>query len=171
MKALAFPGEALRERREELGLSLQEVHEQIHVPMLHIAALERGDIAALPAPAYTTGFITSYCECLGIPPYRFIDRYHLMLDAMEVAARSRAQAPAPSYSRGFALPVLPVLPARRPAWVAEALTWGAVCGVLLLAWITYTVVLKPAPAEDNRIEAGTIEIEMPEYHFLEEHQP
>lgn len=166
MKSLAFPGEALRERRVELGLSLQEVHEQIHVPLQHIVAMENGDVRALPVPAYTTGFIVSYCECLGLAPYRFLDRYQMMLDEPETSTRQQAKPVA--VSRTF---TLPALPNHRPPWMADAITWGAICGIVLLGWMTYSVVLKPAAQEESRIEAGTMEIEMPEFHFLEDELP
>ena len=37
-----FPGEALRERREDLGLSTAEVFRKTRIPMGYIDSLERG---------------------------------------------------------------------------------------------------------------------------------
>lgn len=160
-----FPGEALRERREALGLSLQEVHEQVHVPLQHLAAMEKGDVAALPLPTYTTGFISSYCEFLGLTPDPFLHRYRWAVEQLENAPAVAAPAPRVA-SKGFALPAMP---SRRPAWVSDAITWGAICGIVLLGWVTYSVVLKPAPVEENRVEAGTFDApQPPEFHFLED---
>lgn len=159
-----FPGEALQARREELGLSLKQVHEQIRVPLQYIEALERGDVSALPVATYTFGFITSYCECLGVYPEPYLDRYRTI---REMEAEAPAATPAPSLPRAVQF-ALPALPGYRPAWMSDIITWGTICGIVLLGWITYSVVLKPAPQEENRVNAGTIEIEVPEYHFLED---
>ncbi len=164
MRRMNFPGEALQARREELGLSLKQVHEQIRVPLQYIEALERGDVSALPVATYTFGFITSYCECLGVYPEPYLDRYRTIREA---ASEEAIAAPAPVLPKAINF-ALPALPAHRPAWMSDVITWGTICGIVLLGWITYSVVLKPAPQEDTRVNAGTIEIEVPEYHFLED---
>jgi cytoskeletal protein RodZ len=160
-----FPGEALRERREALGLSLQDVHAQVHVPLQHLAAMERGDVAALPLPTYTTGFISSYCECL--PPDPYLHRYRWAVEQLEATPAPAAAAPARTVApKSFALPSIP---ARRPAWVADAITWGTICGIVALGWITYSVMLKPAIQDDTRVEAGTFDApQAPEFHFLDD---
>ncbi len=164
MRLANFPGEALQARREELGLSLKQVHEQIRVPLQYIEAIERGDVSSLPVATYTYGFITSYCECLGVYPEPYLDRYRTIREMMAEAA---TPAPVPVLPKAVNF-ALPALPAHRPVWLADAITWGTICGIVLLGWITYSVVLKPAPQEDTRVNAGTIEIEVPEYHFLED---
>ena len=163
MKHANFPGEALQARREELGLTLKEVHTQIRVPLEYIVAIEAGNYAGLPAPTYTHGFIVSYCELLEIAPGPYLHRYRMYMDRIaEPAAEPAARRERPAFQ--FTLP----LPAQRPAWVSDALTWGAICGIVLLGWVAYSVVLKPAPLEDTRVNAGTIEIEAPDYHFLDD---
>jgi cytoskeletal protein RodZ len=161
-----FPGEALRERREALGLSLQQVHEQVHVPLQHLANMEKGDVAALPLPTYTTGFISSYCEFLGLTPDPFLHRYRWAFEQLEDAPAAAAE-PAPRVApKQFTMPAPRY---QRPAWVADALTWGAICGIVLLGWVTYSVVLKPAAVDETRVEAGTFDAPRPpEFHFLED---
>ena len=166
MREIGFPGEELRMRREELGLSLAEAHSRVHVPMQHLHALERGDLGVLPPPAYTIGFIQSYCEFLELRPERFVDRYRLLTQVVK-AKPAEAPAPRASLPTTFTLPSLPAGPS--PRWVSEMATWGAVCGVLLLGWLTWSALIQPIAAEqETRIEAGTIEVEYPEYHFLDE---
>ena len=168
MKPLTFPGEALRDRREAQGLSLKDVYDQIHVPLQHVEALERGDIAALPVATYTVGFIVSYCECLGVAPQPYVDRYRTLCDAPVAQALPED---APRFKPAPMPFTLPALPSHRPGWMADAMAWGTICGIVLLGWITYTVMLKPATVDDSRVEAGTQEVtapEYPEFHFLEE---
>ena len=57
---------------------------------------------------------------------------------------------------------------RRPRWVGEVVAWAAICGILLLGWIAYGVVMRPlAESEDARVDAGTLEI-VPPTHFEED---
>ena len=71
----------------------------------------------------------------------------------------RAAAPEPVYfSRGG----LVSPPGARPLWVSDALTWGAICAILLLGWVSYSVVVKPfAESGEKRVDAGTIAVEPP----------
>ena len=73
MSNAAFPGPKLRERREALGLSLMDVHDKIHVPIVHLRAIEANHFDVLPEPAYVRGLVQSYCAELGIDsePFRF----------------------------------------------------------------------------------------------------
>jgi len=166
MREIGFPGDELRERREELGLSLAEAHSRVHVPMQHLHALERGDLGLLPPPAYTIGFIQSYCEFLELRPERFIDRYRMLTQVVKPRQAEAAAPRAAAAPRSFSLPSLP---SANPRWVSEMATWGAICGVLLLGWLTWSALIQPIAAEqETRIEAGSIEVEYPEYHFLDE---
>ncbi len=56
----------LRERREELGLSLADIQKTTKVRSKWLVALEDGDEAAFPAEVYLKGFLRSYAEAVGL---------------------------------------------------------------------------------------------------------
>lgn len=148
MSQYDFPGHTLREQREALGLSLLDAYHETHVPMEYLAHLENGRLNELPATTYTAGFLNTYCQVLQLSAEPFI-----------VALRScRAAAPEPVFfSRGGLS-----TPGARPLWVSDAITWGAICAILLLGWISYSVVVRPfAPSSEERVNAGGIAVEPP----------
>ena len=143
MKQAEFAGARLRERRERRGLSQQDVFQQIHVPIQYIAALESARLDALPAPAYAVGFLASYCEFLELDPAPFVDQFHA------ASGQSGASHPRASWR-------VPWGNIERPSWYANAVTWSAICAVLLLAWLTYMTLVQPFVEErGTRVEADT----------------
>lgn len=148
MSQYDFPGYKLREQREAMGLSLMDAYHETHVPMEYLANLESGKLNELPATTYTAGFLNTYCQVLQLSAEPFI-----------VSLRAcRAAAPEPAFFSRSGL----ASPDSRPLWVSDALTWGAICAILLLGWVSYSVVVKPfAEPADGRVDAGTVAIEPP----------
>ena len=72
-------GHALRQRREQLGLSLDQAGGALKIKPAYLAALEEGRPDRLPGPAYAVGFLKSYGE-------------HLGLDGGEVVRRFKAES-------------------------------------------------------------------------------
>ena len=149
MSQFEFPGYKLREQREALGLSLLDAHHETHVPTQYLAHLENGNLSELPATTYTVGFLNTYCQVLDLPAEPFIT-------ALRACRRSVAPEPTffsrTGYSSG----------AGSPRWMSDVIAWGAVCAILLLGWLSYSVVVKPfAETRQDRVDAGTIEIEPP----------
>src|SRR5881628_1054099 len=68
-------GSYLRELRERRGLSLDEISRSTRVLHQYLESLEADDLAALPAPAFTRGFIRAYCQVLREPPDEALARY------------------------------------------------------------------------------------------------
>ena len=68
-------GSYLRELRERRGLSLDEISRSTRVLHQYLELLEADDLAALPAPAFTRGFIRAYCQVLREPPDEALARY------------------------------------------------------------------------------------------------
>lgn len=148
MSRFALQGKALRERREAMGLSFAEVYEAIHVPIEHLRALEAGNLHALPVATYVQGFLRSYCEYLQLDPEVYLYAFH--------ACRETAPPPKATVRRSVAAAAAP---SARPAWLTDVIAWGTVCGLLLLGWFTYSVVVRPfLDSLDTRVEAGTVEI-------------
>ncbi len=145
MNEVPYPGDELRQQREALGLSAQAVFEQVRIPTVYIEALERGDFEALPAPGYTVGFLRTYCRFLNVAPERYVDSFR---------ARAGFISHAPQTPR-MKTPQVAV-------WKEDLLAWAAICAILLLGWITYTVIVHPkAEITDKRVEAGTREMVVP----------
>lgn len=59
-------GDALRRRREALGLDLSQVAEALKIKAAYLAALEAGCPEQLPGPAYAVGFLRAYAKHLGL---------------------------------------------------------------------------------------------------------
>lgn len=93
-------GAALSTERERRGLRIEDVADHLKISARHLRALEEGDAAALPHPAYARGFIRSYAAYLGMSP----DEIHNALNGAPAAeAASRAplapREPAPRERR------------------------------------------------------------------------
>jgi cytoskeleton protein RodZ len=98
-------GELLRDRREELGLDLDEVAESLRIKAIYLAALEQGRAQDLPGPAYAIGFIRAYAQYLGFDSDRVLERYKA--ETAEVHARPDLALPVPLGTRS--LPGGPIL--------------------------------------------------------------
>jgi len=85
-------GDVLQERREDLGLDLDEVGAMLRIKPAYLAALEQGRSHDLPGPTYAIGFVRAYADFLG-------------LDAEEVLARFKAESSVVTVRPDLALPV------------------------------------------------------------------
>ena len=85
-------GDMLQERREDLGLDLEEIGAMLRIKPAYLAALEQGRTHDLPGPAYAIGFVRAYAEFLG-------------LDAEPILARFKAEAAGINSRPDLALPV------------------------------------------------------------------
>jgi cytoskeleton protein RodZ len=109
---LGFPGEAshqstegtsriggeLRTARERLGWEIDAVADALRLKPAFIRAIEQGDLAGLPAPAYTVGFVRTYATALGLDPNEAIRRFRGERD--EVNRKTELAFPAPVPQRG-----------------------------------------------------------------------
>lgn len=84
-------GQALREARMSLGLSLEDMSQRLRINMRYMAALEEGRPEDLPGTAYGAGFVRSYAEAMG-------------LDAPDLVRRFREAAGAPQQGRELIFP-------------------------------------------------------------------
>ena len=92
-KGAAQVGIGLREVRERLGWKLPDVAEALRIRQPYLEAIERGDLAALPGPAYQTGFVRSYAQVLGLDPEEILRRFRA--EGMGVAAKAELSFLAP----------------------------------------------------------------------------
>jgi cytoskeleton protein RodZ len=68
-------GAGLREVRERLGWRLDDVAENLRIKPEFLAAIEAGNLQALPGPAYRAGFVRSYARVLGLDPDEILRRF------------------------------------------------------------------------------------------------
>jgi len=114
-------GSTLRQARESRELPLREVEWALRIKADYLAALEREDFAALPAPVYTRGFLRAYANHLGVDPQPLIDEYNHIHPAATQIISTRP----------------PVKLARRPLAITPALLGGIGLTVVAVAFMAY----------------------------------
>ncbi len=62
-----YVGESLTAERQRLGLSLEQVSRQLHIPVKYLQALEKGEVETLPGDNYRRYFTRSYANFLHLP--------------------------------------------------------------------------------------------------------
>jgi cytoskeleton protein RodZ len=66
-------GAMLREKREQQGLSIDEVSDRIKITRTCLVAIEEGNKNVLPHPVYAKGFIKNYARVLGVANDAFLE--------------------------------------------------------------------------------------------------
>src|SRR5467141_453911 len=89
-------GSYLRNLREQQGVSLEELARATRVLYRHLEALEADDLASLPAPVFTKGFIRAYCQVLGVSPAEALALYDLRAGQSREPTGSLAVPPPPA---------------------------------------------------------------------------
>lgn len=74
------PGSELRAAREARGLSLHQLAQELHVSDAMIAALERGDYAALGEPVFVRGHLRNFARAVGLHEAEVLSRYEQAQD-------------------------------------------------------------------------------------------
>lgn len=111
-------GARLMRAREASGRSRAQIAAETRIPERHLAAIEAGDFAALPARTYAVGFSRTYAKALG-----------LNSEEIATAVRTELEAQEPSESRRQVQTFEPGDPARVPS---PRLAWIAAAGVLMV---------------------------------------
>ena len=81
-------GQALRDAREDLGVSLADAERETRINRRYLEALESEDDSAMPPAVYTRGFIRTYSLYLGLDPETMLDAYGPQ-EAIEDSVRIR----------------------------------------------------------------------------------
>lgn len=123
-------GMRLVRAREAAGLSRAQVAAETKIPERHLAAMEQGNFAALPARTYAVGFSRSYAKAVGANEAEIVAavREELAGQIGEPAHRG-----VPAFEPGD--------PARVPSagltWLALLLALGLVVAGLFFGWKSY----------------------------------
>jgi cytoskeletal protein RodZ len=125
-EALSFVdiGQTLRQQREILGLSLDDIERHTHLRQHYLLALEAGNLAGLPSPVQGRGMLHNYAAFLGLDPEPLLLKFAEGLQA-RLAAK---QASLPRSPRADKRPIALPGPLRR--WFSSDFLLG---GLLVLS--------------------------------------
>jgi cytoskeleton protein RodZ len=68
-------GRTLKDRRERLGLTLEEVERSTRIRTNRLQALEAGEFDSLPSEVQVRGFLRNYADYLGLMPDEILNKY------------------------------------------------------------------------------------------------
>lgn len=68
-------GDILKKRREELGLEIRQVADELRIRADYLSSIEQDLFDKLPAPVYTMGYIRSYARHLDVDPTAILEVY------------------------------------------------------------------------------------------------
>lgn len=150
-------GEWLRQRREELGISLEDAQEATRIRIRYLEALEAEDLEALPNPVVASGFLRNYAAYLELDPQEAVDR------CPEITGPSEQEFPTVNESSPFSaesfrpVPLHDIPDRRSRRWLAAILVIILVVALAILAWQGYPYIsnwlsivqnaARPAPTE------------------------
>jgi cytoskeletal protein RodZ len=128
-------GQQLCQRREILGLSLEEIEAHTHVRMHYLQALEEGDLDLLPSSVQGRGMLKNYANFLGMDPDPLLLGFADGLQARFLAGqpqRIQAQRSQPSSQP----PAAPIRPASTTHRVSMGeLLWGVTLLLVLIGFV------------------------------------
>lgn len=111
-------GARVRAKREELGMSLEQVSEKTKIRSKYLIAVEEGDDSVSPGKTYFRAFLKTYATFLGLDGAELSGRYREIEEAAELAKTTAAQSPG-SQSEG-------PRPAPSPSRLSEGDKAGAI---------------------------------------------
>jgi len=98
-------GQTLRNQRELLGLSLDDVEHHTHLRLHYLMALEAGDLGGLPSPVQGRGMLKNYSSFLGLDSDVILLRFADGLQAIHAAKQpSQMKKQPPPANRKPTLP-------------------------------------------------------------------
>lgn len=130
-------GKTLREARESLGLTLEEVERATRIRAVRLDALENGEFESLPSRAQVRGFLRNYADYLGLNPDEILQR---------LAQGETSQSGRTKRSRTTASPSTPAAAQRPPRRLRiygdQIITAGVAFAVItLLVWGSNRILL------------------------------
>jgi cytoskeletal protein RodZ len=123
-------GERFRAAREERGLTLSEVGEQLRIRSVYLAAIEEENWKAIGAPVYIRGFLRTYARFLGLDAEEAVAEFNTASGTSASTSTLPSASPAQPGQRSLA----PLL------WVA------GVVAIALIGFVIYVYVSPPRTA-------------------------
>ena len=135
-------GERFKAARDERGLTLSEVGEQLRIRSVYLAAIEEENWKAIGAPVYIRGFLRTYARFLGLDPEEAVAEFNTASGTSAASSPLPVAAPASAGQRSLA----PLL------WVA------GVVAVVLIGFVIYVYVSPPRSAVATAQQLSLIHI-------------
>lgn len=86
----SFPGETFARAREQLGLSIERVAGQLHLPERMIRAIEQGALDQLTDPVFARGYIRAYARFLKLDADALVATYNRLTGNLTTTGQVRA---------------------------------------------------------------------------------
>ena len=128
-------GERFKTAREERGLTLSDVAEQIRIRAVYLSAIEDEDWKAIGAPVYTRGFLRTYARFLGLDPELAVSEFNQKLPQTAAPPAGRETAAVRQRS------LLPFI------WIA---------GIIAAALVGFVVYLFVSPPRQARVASQAV---------------
>lgn len=130
-------GHYLRDSRQSVRLTVEQVAEAMHIRPRYVQAIEAGQFETLPGKAYVRGYLRNYALLLGVDPTPVLEAY----DTLTPTQPQEFFIPEPTRSEN--------LPSRALMWL---LVVGAVLGLGYMKWTSHRAsvaqhVVPEVPAE------------------------
>ncbi|WP_207539995.1 helix-turn-helix domain-containing protein [Sabulicella rubraurantiaca] len=93
-------GDELREAREAMGTTLEDMARHLRIRRVYLTALEEGRLKDLPPPAYTLGFVRNYAAALGLDAAEMVRRFRDVATGA-TSPKTALVFPEPVPERGF----------------------------------------------------------------------
>jgi cytoskeletal protein RodZ len=84
-------GESLRCKREELGISIEDVSRKLKIKISYLKDLEEGNLHKLPPDVYVKGFVRNYAKMIGLDSEAMASLYSREKET-EVKKESRSKS-------------------------------------------------------------------------------
>jgi cytoskeletal protein RodZ len=128
---------ALSQRRDMLGLSIQETAEFTHIPRHYLDLIESGDFDGFPSPVQARGMLGNYADFLEMDSSAVLLRYADGLQT-RLAVRQAERAPAQRPRRTEPRPErAPLLPPWLRTMISPDLVLVVVVAILLVGFFTW----------------------------------
>lgn len=124
-------GKTLKEARERLGLTLDEVARSTRIRKVRLEALENGDFDSLPSRVQVQGFLRNYADFLGLDPEQILSEL-AQLEGRGAKRKARVKQPSGEVDRPYVLVDQP----RRFRITGDQIITGfvAIAVIALLIW-------------------------------------
>lgn len=117
-------GEAFKQRRKEMNLSLKEVENSTSIRMNYLQSIEEGEVHKLISPVYAHGFVKQYAAFLGVDGEKIVSEHPRIFSR-----------PAPQeFAYGIGTLEVRGNPGAGIKWFPNAIWIGAFVAIALLAW-------------------------------------
>jgi len=121
--SLATPGAQLAAQREAMGMSVEQIADQLKLAPRQVVALEAGDYASLPNMAVVRGFVRAYAKVVKLDPTPLVAMIEVISPTSPEAAPPRRERAAEFSESRF--PLMTDRSSGRGGWMVGAVVVAA----------------------------------------------